>query len=217
MPFFLLNQISTYSILIAAILGLVRYRRIYSLYRPFLFFIWLGAVNELLSMLLAYTLHTNMPTGNIYIFLEYIFLLYLFYCWNRKLSAGWYYLLTFCGLVVWCVDNLLLHTIFDVNSIFRVFYSIVILYESIRLLNSLLFGEQKQLISNAVFQVCMAFILFYSFKAFIETFYIAQLSFSKGFYMRLFQVLLCVNLVTNLLYAIAVLCFPTKQEFSLRS
>jgi hypothetical protein len=216
MPFFLLNHISTYSILVAAIIGLVRYKRIHRFYRPFLFFIWLGTFSELLSMWLAYTSGNSMPAGNIYVLAEYPLLLYIFYRWTKDDSPFRYRLLLSAGLVIWIIDNLWWHTLFTVNSVYRVFYSVIILYESVRMLNGLLLSEKKRLLTNPVFQVCMAFLLYYSFKAFIEIFYIAQLSFSDGFYMSLFQVLLCVNLLTNLIYAIAVLCFPTKQEFSLR-
>lgn len=215
MNFFLLNEISTYSILIAAILSLARYRKSIPLYRTFLWLIWLQTANELLSMALVYIFGTNMINANIYVLLEYALLLLLFYRWNLDSSPKKYVWLMAVGILVWVSDNMVLHSPNTINSLFRVFYSIIILFLSIHLINRLILNEKNRLISNPQFLVCLAFVIFYSYKAFIETFYILQPPLTKLFYLELFQVLLFVNLFTNLIYAFVILCLPTKRAFSL--
>lgn len=217
MNFFFFNEISTASIVIAAVSGLVRYKHVLPVYRPFLFFIWIGALNEALSWILVEANLNNAANSNIYVLIEYMILLLIFYRWNDEARKNRYYFLLAAGAVIWIADNCILHSLYTVNSLFRVFYSIVVLFLSINQINKLIVYEKKKLVRNAMFQVCMAFVFFYSYKAFIETFYILQLPFSQLFYMNLFQVLLFVNLFTNLVYAIAVLCIPTKREFSLPS
>ncbi len=217
MNFFLLNEISTASILPAAIIGIVRYQKILPVYRPLLWFIWAGTVNEAVSWVLIEINRNNVVNSNMYVLAEFVFLLLIFYRWNEKTPKNRYLFLLTLGLLVWITDNFILHSLHTINSIFRVLYSILILFLSINQVNKLIVYEKKNLIRNAMFLSCMAFIFFYSYKAFIETFYILQLPFSKLFYLNLFQILLFVNLFTNLVYAIAILCIPSKQEFSFRS
>jgi len=217
MNFFFLNELSTVSIGLAAVGGLVRYKYVLPVYRPFLFFIWIGTFNEALSWVLIEVNRNNVINSNIYVLVEYMILLLIFFRWNDDARKNRYYFLLAAGAAIWFTDNFIIHSLNTINSLFRVFYSIVVLFLSINQINKLIVYEKKKLIRNAMFQVCMAFVFFYSYKAFIETFYILQLPFSKLFYMNLFQVLLFVNLFTNLVYAIAVLCIPTKREFSLPS
>lgn len=214
MDYFLLNQISTASILLAAVSGLALYKFALPVYRPYFFFIWLGTFNEALSWTLIEINRNNVVNSNIYVLAEYLILLFIFYRWNEKANRNRYLFLAGAGALIWVMDNFVLHSIFTINSIFRVFYSCLVLFLSINQINKLIVYERRKLIKNAMFLICMAFVFFYSYKAFIETFYILQLPFSTVFYQNLFQVLLFVNLFTNLVYAIAILCIPTKREFS---
>jgi len=217
MNFFLLNEISTASILPAALIGIVGYRKLLPVYRPFLYFIWVGTLNEAISWVLIEINRSNVVNANIYVLIEFLLLLLIFYRWNEKARRNRFVFLLSIGVLVWIADNFFIHSLYAINSIFRVLYSIIVLFLSINQVNKLIVYEKKNVIRNAMFLICMAFVFFYSYKAFIETFYILQLPFSKLFYLNLFQVLLFVNLFTNLVYAIAVLCIPSKQEFSLRS
>lgn len=166
-------------------------------------------------MVLIYAFNNNVINSNIYVFVEYLLLLLIFYRWNGLLNTNRYYFLLLSGLVIWALDNLWIHSIHTINSIFRVFYSIVVLFVSISHINKLIVFEKKRLVTNPVFLICTGFVIYYSYKAFIETFYILQLPFSNLFYLHLFQVLLFVNLFTNLVYAIAVICMPTKRAYYL--
>jgi hypothetical protein len=67
-----------------------------------------------------------------------------------------------------------------------------------------------------MFLIYLTFIVYYSYKTFIEVFYIFHINFSAYFYTSIVLFLLFINLVANLAYAIAVLCIPTKREFTLQ-
>ena len=105
------------SILIPTIAGIIRSNSTLKSYYPFLIFIWLGTLNEILSIVLALTVRSNTISSNIYVLLEYVILLFQFYKWNngsiRKLMV-----LILLGFLVWIVDNVILHTITDSNSLF---------------------------------------------------------------------------------------------------
>jgi hypothetical protein len=215
MFFSLLNQVSAFSILVACIIGMARFAKILPVYRPFLFFIWISGCNEIISLTMIYIDNNNILNSNLYALVEYGLLLLVFYSWNEPRTRNRYTLFFVCGLVVWLIDNIIIHSLSTINSSFRVFYSIVILFLSINQLNKLIVFEKKSLSRNAIFLACMGFCLYFSYKAFIETFYLFEMPFSNPFYGNLFSILLLINLFTNLIYAIAVLCMPTKREFTL--
>ncbi len=218
MLFSLLNQVSTFSIFAACMIGIFRFGKVLPAYRPFLLFIWVGAGNELLSVVCISVTDNNVPNSNIYVLMEYLLLLYVFYNWNlaktRKTKIR-YLLLLSGGLSAWILDNLVVNSLFTINCTFRVIYSIIILLLSINQINKLTVFAKKKVTGDAMFQICMAFAFYFSYKAFIETFYILEMPFSKPFYLNCFIILLIINLLTNLIYAIAVLCMPTKREFIL--
>ncbi len=216
MKYFLLNEISSFSILISVLLAFIRYKAGYALYRPFFWFIWIGAFNDTLSVWLVLQHKLNTITSNIYVLVEFGIILTLFNHWKEGLFRKRFVLLLAIGMLVWFADNFLLHTLRTTNSIFRVYYSVVILFLSIGHVNQLVVQEKESLLRNPTFLICLAFIFFYSFKAFIETFYIIKPKLSGDFYANLFQILVIVNLLVNLAYAIAILCIPAKRNSTLR-
>ena len=213
MFFYWLNHISTGSILIPCLLGAVRYNKIPGPYKPFLYFIWLGTLNELLSISLVNSGHPNLVNSNIYVLLEYALILFIFFRWNDGKNRNRYYLLFLTGLLVWFIENILVYSLETLNAVFRVYYAFIVLFLSINQVNILIVSEKKRLISNTIFLSCLSFIFYFSYKAFIETFYILHPPFSKPFYINLFMILLSINFFTNLVYAIAILCIPTRREF----
>ena len=199
---------------IPAIIAIVRFKLIKDFYLPFVLFIWIGCINEFLSIALAYTIGTSAANSNIYVLLEYILILIQFLKWNTisKLYAG---ILITLGTIVWITDNLLLNSISDSNSIFRIFYSLIIVFCSIGQLNKLIINERRPLSKHAVFLICISFLMFYSIKAFIEVFNAFRLVFGSRFNRNLFTSFYLVNFLSNIIYAIAIICIPKKQEFTL--
>ena len=216
MFFSILNQVSTFSILIACVIGMRRYATTLPVYRPFLFFIWVGAANEVVSIVLVSIHKNNIPNSNIYALIEYLLLLLIFYRWSEtRVKRLQYAVLLAIGVFAWTMDDLVFYTLNTINSAFRVFYSLLIVLLSINQVNKLVVFEKKNLLTNTMFQVCMAFSFYYSYKAFLETFYLLEMPFTDQFYQQLFTILLFINFFTNIVYAIALLCMPTKREFTL--
>lgn len=213
-PFFI-HVIFNHSILIAAVIAVFRFKYISSDFYPFFIFIWIGLFNDSLSLALILMHRSNTANSNIYVLLELVVVLWQFFTWNReKLKV--YIWLTITALAVWLADNFFMNTITHNNSLFRVFYSFLILFLSIDNLNKLLFFENGRLITNAKFIICVTFLLYYGFNAFIESFNIFQLGLSSNVLNKLWWSLSIVNLIANLLYALAVLWVPTKVKYILR-
>ena len=201
-----------YSIVIAAIIAIFRFKSIMADYYPFIFFIWLGLFNEILSLLLIYNYESNTVNSNLYVLVEYLLLLWQFYKWSDNGSKR-YYWLAGIGIAVWIADNFIINTIFDNNSVFRVFYSFIIIFFSIDKVNNLLVFEYSNLLKHPVFITCIAFTFYYGFKAFVESFNMVHLGLNPVILKDLWIILYFVNGTANLLYAIAVLCIPKKIKF----
>ncbi len=215
MNYFIISIISSFSIALAAILGIIRYPSILKEYRPFIFFIWLGLLNEIVSLIFVFMKKSNSINSNIYVFLEFFLILLLFYMWNSRRIKQVYISLLLTGFCVWIIDNFLLHSLLERNSLFRVYYSFVIVLLSINQINRLIVDNKKNIFRNAMFLIYLTFIVYYSYKTFIEVFYIFHIKFSIYFYTSIVLFLLFINFVANLAYAIAVLCIPKKREFTL--
>lgn len=201
-----------YSIVIAAIIAIFRFKSIMADYYPFIFFIWLGLFNEILSLLLIYNYESNTVNSNLYVLVEYLLLLWQFYKWSDNGSKR-YYWLAGIGIAVWIADNFIINTIFHNNSVFRVFYPFIIIFFSIDKVNNLLVFEYSNLLKHPVFITCIAFTFYYGFKAFVESFNMVHLGLNPVILKDLWIILYFVNGTANLLYAIAVLCIPKKIKF----
>jgi hypothetical protein len=215
MSSFLLEIALNYSILIAAIIGIIRFKSIIRDYYPFIFIIWLGVFNETLSLVLIFTLGRNTVNSNIFVLLEYLLIVYQFYKWNNKKGLKKYVILALLGLAVWSADNLVLNSITHNNSLFRAFYSFLVVFFSIDQVNKLVIYERGPLFKNPMFIICITFLLYYGFKAFVESYNMFHLGLSKTLLRDLWIILYFVNGIANLLYAIAVLWIPTKVKFIL--
>lgn len=211
---FLLNIFLNHSIAIAALAGAVRFKTVFKNFQPFLLFIWLGLINETLSLILIYSKGSNTVNSNIYVLLECILILYQFYTWASITQTLCFYLAT-AAVLVWIADNLMLHRISGNNSAFRIFYSFIIVCCSINQVNKLLINERFNLIKNPVFLICIAFLLFYACKAFVEVFNAFNLRLSNACNRSIFTILYLADFISNMIYAIAIICIPKKPLFTM--
>src|SRR5690349_21185288 len=119
--------------------------------------IWLGLLNESVSLALIFNGSGNAVNSNIFVLLEFLLILFQFYKWNDGHFSK-YSLIAFAAVIVWVTDNLLLNTIQQNNSLFRVFYSFTILLFSIDHVNRIIIFQNSRLKKNAVFLICLTFI-----------------------------------------------------------
>jgi len=211
---FFLNIFLNHSVVIAAAIAVLRFKIIDKNFQPFIFFIWLGLINETLSLVLIYTKGSNTVNSNVYVLLESLLILYLFFSWD-SISKPLYSLLMFAAVSVWITDNLVVHNINGNNSVFRIFYSFIIIFCSLIQVNKLVISERVSLIKNPVFLICIAFLAYYACKAFVEVFNAFHLSLSHSCNRSIFTILYLADFLSNLIYAIALLCIPRKQLFTM--
>jgi hypothetical protein len=215
---FYIFVIFSLNILIAAIIGGVRYKHVHHNYYPLLYFFWLGGVNEILGILLMMAGVNIAVNGNIYILLEGTLITWYFKQIGlfKRVPALFYCILTAFG-VAWVFENFVFRSITQVDIYFRIFYSFIIVLMSIHAINNIIISSKKGLLKNASFLVCIGFIAYYTYKVIVEAFWIYGLSSSLQFQMVIFDILIYINVVVNFIYALAALWMPKRQAFTLPS
>lgn len=209
--------IMSFSIVFAAIIGLVRFKKIDQSYYPFIYIIWLGLANEILSFFLIRTRFSNAVNSNIYVLLEAVLLLWFFQAQSLFKKARYLLLiLVIFYILTWAGENFWFSSIRLFSSYFIVFYSFVTVILSIHLINTLLSKTARSILKNAAFQLSIGLILFFTCKILIEIFWIYGLNSSRSFRLQVYRIMTFVNLFVNLLFAAAILWIPRRQEFTLR-
>jgi hypothetical protein len=208
----------SFSNTIAGIIGLIRFRKIDNTYRPFLYFIWMGCLNDLLSVILITRGIYTIPNNNVYVLLEAMMITWFFYRLQlfKKSTVSFFILLALYG-IVWALETFVLRSINEISLYFRIFYSFSIVLMSITSINYLLTSETRNLLKNSLFLICVAFINYFTFKVLINSFWIYGLTKSNTFRLQIYTVLMYLNFITNLIYALAVLWIPKKQPSILPS
>lgn len=208
--------ILSFTIAIAAIIGLVKFRRIDAVYYSFIFLMWLGLINEIVSFIVIRSKHSNAINSNIYVLLEAVLIVWFF---NRQAlfdaSKKLFKWLILFYVLAWTLENTWMSSIKKFNSYFIVVYSFATVLMSITQINRLFYRERRMMLSNSVFLICIGFILFYTCKVLIEVFWIYGLNSSKEFRFQVYRIMTFVNVIVNLIFAFAVLWMPKKQEYTL--
>ncbi|MBC7828225.1 MAG: hypothetical protein H7122_10805 [Chitinophagaceae bacterium] len=208
----------SYSIVLAMIIGLVRFRKIIRTYRPFILILILSFVGELLNTLLSYYFRNNALSANIYVLVECYLWLWQFYWWGafkKKPYKVW--LLVSVLTIIWMLENILMQKIWTFSSIFRISYAFVLIFLCIDQLNDMIVNERKALLRSSRFLICLGVVFFYSYKIMVEAFYLFELTLSGAFHSYLYYILVYMNLFVNLVFALAALWIPTRQRFTLPS
>jgi hypothetical protein len=179
---------------------------------PFIILLWLGLLNETISLAFIYTRQGNAINSNIFTLVEFLLILYQFYRWDLLRPVDY---LIFAVMLtgVWIADNFWLNSITDNNSLFRFVYSMSILLLCLRQIARIIILQDMWFKGNAVFLICITFIFFYTFKVWVESFNMLHLGLSETFRSKLWLTLNVVDLITNLSLTVAVTWMPTKQRF----
>lgn len=215
---FYVSAFLSFTILLAGIIGGVRFNRVHHSYYPLLYSFWFAGFNELLSYCLAVNRVYTSVNGNIYVLLESFLITWFFRKKGifKKVPTLYYCILTAFG-VVWISENFIFSSITKVSIYFRIIYSFVIVLMSVHAINNLITNSKGLLVKNASFLVCVGFIAYYTYKVIVEAFFLYGLSSSIRFQIVIYDILVYINVVVNFIYALAALWMPKRQAFTLPS
>jgi len=212
-----LSALFSLSVGIGAVIGWIRLRKIVSAYLPFLWLLWLGLINELLSIGLMQAKHSNVINFNLFSLIQALLITYQMFRWglfqDRK---PFYFTIQATLLLSWMYELFILQSIYQFNSYFTIFHSFVIVLMSISTINQITFKEPGSLAKNPIFLICMGFIFYFTYAVLVEAFWIYGLNHSRAFRIRIYEIMAYVNLFTNFIYAFAILWIPLKRRYILQ-
>lgn len=211
---YVLNEILSLVILIPGIISVARFRATDSSYFPFLLLIWIGGVNEIISIVL---INRGLETGinnNIYVLLESLLILWFLRRQRTTLSnTSFFGAILISYILFWGAENFIYSKITYISSYFRIYYSFVTVLLSINTVNHIFFLEKRSLLRSPLFLIGICFISFFTYKILVEVFWLYGLNNSDRFRKNVYDILLYLNLVVNLAYILAALWIPRKKEF----
>jgi hypothetical protein len=204
----------SFSILIAGIIGLIRFKKIDPVYYPFMFCTWIAGINEILSYALVRMGLANTVNNNIYALLEALLIIWQFKRWEfldryNKL----YSFVIGLTMIVWVLENIGISSIYQVDFFFRVFDAFVIVLMSIHMVSWLIVNGRGGLLKNSMFLICVGYMFFFTFKILTEVFWLYGVRVSNDFSIHVYIIFTWINLFVNLLFAIAILCIPPRPRY----
>jgi hypothetical protein len=206
-------SLAAFNIFLPGIIAIIRFRAIHRVYRPFLYCLWVGCTNEVLSHFLILNGQYTLVNNNVYVLLESLFLVWLFRELGTLRQRGQVPALVLLLAGAWVAETFIFGSLTLYSRMFRIFYSFVVVFLSINTINKMLFSHRRRLISDATFLLCLSFIIFFTYKALIGSFALYDALGRTTFLRNLFNIMNLVNFVTNLLYALAVLWMPGKPKY----
>lgn len=195
---------------------MVRFKKVDRAYLPFILLLWVGLLNEIITVVSIDLFKSNAVTSNIYVLVESLLILWFF----KNLRLGRknnkrFHFVALLFIAVWITDNFFISRITRFSSYFRILYNFITVLMSIHMINRLILDERSGLIKNSVFLITIGFIVFFTYKILIEIFWVYGLNASRDFRVEVYRIMTYINLAINLIYALAVLWIPKKREYTL--
>jgi hypothetical protein len=216
MNFYLLQAFNNL-ISVVAIIGLVRFRKISSVFHPFLILIWFGAINEIISAIIINLGYYNIFNYNIALLVEPGLLLWQLKNWNLFNTKNVFYFLLFLFIAGWLTENIIISKFYlGFNSYFRIVSSLIVALLCLSMLNKVIVRERKNLIRNSIFIICCGVLVAYTYAILTESFIVYRVSLNAVFRKNLYRIFLFINLFCNIIFGLAILWMPKKQAFTLQ-
>jgi len=203
-----------YSIGVAAVIGLVGWKKTDPAYQPFVIITVLAFINHIISLQMVKRTGANTVNANIFVLVEVILYVWQFQKWGLLKKSSILLPMIMLGLaIIWTLDNLIIHRVTMLNSFFRITSSFLLVLLSIEQINKLIWYSRKNLLVNSCFLICCGLLIYFSFKAIIEVFFFIELKASIAFYTSIFAILVYLNFFVNLIFIWATIWIPRKQKF----
>lgn len=211
---FSIYDLYSFSIAIAAIIAIARYKRIYPGFRPFLFVCWAALITETVCYFLIYSGNYTVVPFGIYSLAESLLLAWLF----RQLGVFdrhpvLFHALLISYIITWVVEVIFFGSLSQNMTWFRLGHSVMVLVLSIILLSRELSTQRTFLLKSPVFLICAGFLLYYSCAVIAGVFELY--GGNRAFRSQMQWISMYVNVIVNLIYAVAILCMPRRLRYSL--
>lgn len=176
----------------------------------------IGALSDLISYITIRFCGHNTVNGNIYLLVEFILFGLLFKKWPSERSNRFHVLILSAGVLVWIVDNFIVHSLFASNSLSRmVCYFLLVSICIDQLVTTLLNRATSIMLSDIL--IGLAFLFHYLYRAFIESFILYTTHLDSSYFIQLWVIDNALTILTNLMITVAFLCHRHKPTYSILS
>lgn len=214
---FELNNLFSLLIGAAALVGWIKYRKAQKVFLPFLLLLTAGFINEITSLIVIRAGFSNAANYNVYLIAEALLVNWQFRRFSIFQRSRQYYFLQVFISIAWILESFVFSTLHTFNSFFIILDAFIIVLLSIHTISQMLFYEDHRLLSNSKFLVCLGFLVFFIYAMLVEIYWVTGLHHSKHYRVNILQILMYINLLTNLIYLLAVLWMPMRRLYIMRS
>lgn len=207
------------SIIFAVIGGIVRFKKIDKSYYPLIYNVCLVLLVEVLVFVLMQNGYFKTFTAvlNVFSILDCCLFAWLFHNWglfNRR--RGVFIALQGFFLIAWVILTFVISNITLPNFYFCILYSFALIFFSVNTFNKVVVHERGNIFRNPKFLVCLGIITFYTFFVLVcvTNLSVVRQSVTRLFRANLQEINVYSNLLVNILYAVAILWIPRKQNFT---
>jgi hypothetical protein len=214
---FILTSLCSLTCLAPAILGIKKSKLINEKHSLFLVYVLIGCIVELTGRILVvvHQLESATILNNLYVLFEGIIFSIIFYkweiIWNRNILISILILLT----CIWLLDNFLFYSIYQVNSLYRVIYSIFIVLIATKQFQQVYLNTPKYASKEPLIIISATLIINYTYRAVFESLYLFKLGFSNNFYFSAFLILIILNTFLNCTFTYAIHCMDLRKRLTL--
>ena len=153
--------------------------------------------------------------ANFYILFEGIAFLFIFFQWEVFKKKIILISSVIFLSAIWVFDSFILNSFSEINSLYSVIYSIIIVMLAIKLFQQEYFNTIKYSLKDPLFIISTALIINYSYRAVFESLYLFKLDFSNDFYSDAFNIFVILNVVSNCTFTYAISCMDLKKRLTL--
>lgn len=208
------------SIVFAVLIGIVRFRKVDQSYYPFLYRVFLVLVIEVAARVLLLSAEPKIFTTvlNVFSIIDFCLFTWLFHNWqlfnrNKTVFMG----VLGAGIIAWVIITLIVNPFTTTNFYFRILYSFALIAFSVNTFNKAVVHDRGNIFRNPKFWICLGIIIFYTFFILVCVVNLSlfQQNISRLFRRNLQEIGVYSNILANLLYAVAIIWIPRKQNFTM--
>lgn len=204
----------SFSVCIAAVIAVLRYRKMDPAFIPFILCIWVAGINEVISFLLAQNGLSNIANNNIYILAEGLLILWQFKKWDLfyRLQYLWV-TLNIMLVITWIYEIHSWQSLQSLHYYYRLLCAVIVIICSINFNNRLIISHTKTLLKNPAFLISTGYIIYFTFKILTDTYWLYKTDSSHSFLYAVYYIIAWNNLAVNLIFIIALLWIPRKPNY----
>jgi hypothetical protein len=188
------------------------------MYQPFIILVTVAALTEVLNFIKIGSLRgNNNIIINVYSLIEWLLIISQFYYWRYySRTRRWYPWIGLICVIVWITENLVIGNIIYIGPVFRISSAFILVILSINEINYVLINESRNLLKNARFIICTAFLIYFLYQVLLEGAIYLTTTGDNPTANKIIDLSNYINAFVNIIYGIAVWYIPKRISLEFR-